>query len=420
MKKNLKKIMSFLLVLVMILSINQSVLIKVVNAGTWSAPAFNITSAKSTYDYYKYKFTNIDSSKTYSITIKNQHSSTIAVNAKVGLVTADSYTTVDVAYEKFKAGFSTDSSKTVCSPSVYNYWSRTFEPGESATFDIKVGSLNSSAYAEWTFEFEIVDQSTCKHNWNATTGVCKTCGLQCTHKKNTSTGYATKKTATEHTMVYDCAICGMKKAITESGKHTMKATGTAYTSSTHNTRCSVCSYGSTEKCSFTKTAYKKINGNYHYKQTKCVGCTNVSASKLGAHVVKNGKCKYCAAKVLKPGKTKIKKVVNKKSKKIKATSTGHWAGTSWIPSTTSVAYNYPITIKFKKAKNAKKYIIGLTKPSKTFKSLSEFKTTKKTSYNFKNPTMGVKMNKITVYVTPVSKTGTLGKTVKKTVKLKQP
>jgi hypothetical protein len=81
---------------------------------------------------------------------------------------------------------------------------------------------------------------------------------------------------------------------------------------------------------------------------------------------------------------------------------------------------YPLTVEYTKAKNAEKYIISLSKPVKTLDSTTGLSVSKKTTFDFKNPTMGVKTNKITVYVTPVSSTGTYGKSVKKTITLKQP
>ncbi|MCR4843192.1 MAG: hypothetical protein K5840_08030 [Eubacterium sp.] len=264
---------------------------------------------------------------------------------------------------------------------------------------------------------DIPSDTNCTYDFTIT----MTCQDDCEHCKDESTVNREYATSTEHTVTYDCAWCGKNKAFEETGAHSgFAATGEASTDTTHYVACAVCGYRKSVSCSFTETGYEKLNGNCHYKQVCCSECTNVESSTAQKHTVVNGKCKYCGTKVVTPGKTKIKKITKLTPTKNKTTVTGHWAGSSWIPSSTGTSYKYPLKIKFKKAKNAKKYIISLKKPSTTLDSLSGLTVTKKTTYTFKNPTKGAKAKKITIYITPVSKTGTYGKTVKKKVKLKQP
>ncbi|MCR5665851.1 MAG: hypothetical protein K6G01_03375 [Eubacterium sp.] len=418
MKKAMKRIVAVVVTAMMVVGFAQAMGPLEARADTWAAPDFDITSSSSTYDGFTFKFTNENNNSTNSILITNNLSSTVGIKVTAGYGYCDSYTTVDPAYSKFKGGFS-DSSHTELSASDWNYWSTTIEEGESVSFEMVVGYLNSSAYANCTFYIEMVSQDTCSHTWED--GVCTTCGKECSHVKDTSTGYRKSFTSTTHVMVYDCKICGMSNAVTESGTHSgFSSTGESYGSTQHMVACETCGYEKAVDCTFTKTTYTKINGNCHYKNKQCTGCSNIKSKKVQSHTVKGKKCKYCKAKVIKPGATKIKSVKKGKSTKTKTHVDGHWAGTSWISATTSTAYHYPITVKIKKAKNAKKYIISLKKPSKKLTSLSGLKTSKKTTIKWKNPTMGVKFKKLTLYVTPVSKTGTYGKTVKKVVKVKQP
>ena len=241
---------------------------------------------------------------------------------------------------------------------------------------------------------------------------------ECVHEKGAGT--ALKKTAKEHTMSYECKWCGKKDIATATGAHTFKPTGESYSKTTHRIECTECGYGKSENCKFTKTKYVKFNGNCHKKKLVCAACGNVKSTKNVAHKVSGGKCKYCHAKVVTPGATKITGITQLNPYTKQTKSTGHWAGKVWIPSTTATSCFYPLTVKYKKAKNAKKYIISLSKPVKTLDGTAGLSVSKKTAFNFKNPTKGVKTKKITIYVTPVSSTGTYGKSAKKTIVLMQP
>ena len=241
---------------------------------------------------------------------------------------------------------------------------------------------------------------------------------ECVHEKGAGT--ALKKTAKEHTMSYECKWCGKKDIATATGAHTFKPTGESYSKTTHRIECTECGYGKSENCKFNKIKYKKYNGNCHKKELTCAGCGNVKSFQYAAHKVSGGKCKYCSAKVILPGATKITGITQHIPYTKQTKAKGHWAGKVWIPSTTATSYFYPMTVKYTKAKNAKKYIISLKKPSKTLTGTTGLSVSKKAYFKFKNPTKGVKTKKLTIYVTPVSRTGTYGKSAQKIIYVAQP
>ncbi len=396
-------------------------------ADQWAAPAFVITDANSTYADYKIKYDKSNSGNTDTIAITNNHSSTVAIKVSVGLAEADSYSTVDTAYTRFKAGFSSDNKKEL-SPSEYNYFEGVVTAGSTSTFEMVTKTLPSGTYASWVFSIEITSADGCPHEWKD--GVCTICGKVCDHSKLTSRvgEKASDTNSKTHTVYYDCAICGKQEIKTEEVEHTIvydASSGIHYSDTTHPVKCKYCNYPFTEgDCTFNRTVIEKYNGNYHQKATACQYCNNVKKSygKSGytyvAHKVKNNKCTICGAKIIKPGNTKITSVSKGKASSKKVYAKAHYdAAGKWHPSGYSTAYYYPVTVKFKKAKNAKKYLITYAKPVRTLSEPWGNEVTKKTSIKLTNPTMGVKSSKLTIYITPVSKTGTYGKTVKKTIKL---
>lgn len=335
-------------------------------------------------------FAGASAGDVYSMTIANWSHDPVCLQIKV---TAEG----SVGNYGIKGNLKNDDTESYSLP---HEWKLPFKD-RAQYLQITIGKdIPASAGASYSFTVKMISQD------------------ECTHAKDAGTPL--KKTASEHTMSYGCKWCGKKDIATETAAHTFKATGESYSKTSHKIECTACGYTSTEKCKFSKTKYTKINGNCHKKETVCAGCGNVKSSKDEAHKVSGGKCKHCAAKVVAPGTVKITSIKPKKAYTKKTTVKAHWAGKTWIPAKKATSYFYPLTVKYTKAKNAKKYIISLKKPLTTLDSEAGLSVSKKTTYEFKNPTKGVKTKKITVYVTPVSSTGTYGKSAKKAITLKQP
>ena len=87
----------------------------------------------------------------------------------------------------------------------------------------------------------------------------------------------------------------------------------------------------------------------------------------------------------------------------------------WEPEIRSQTYDYKIKIKFKKAKNAERYVVSTLNDIDTgvIGKMGKNKTSATFTY-----VASEKSKKVTLYLIPVSKTGTPGKSVKKVVKLK--
>lgn len=168
----------------------------------------------------------------------------------------------------------------------------------------------------------------------------------------------------------------------------------------------------------------------HRVYVKCSDCgteTGVNNSYTEAHAFdkETNKCK-CGFEQIIPGNTKITSAKQSgKMKTIKGTIAGFWyktySGNSKIPTwhyQKPTKYNnkgYKIKFKLKKAKNVDYYQVSTKKnPEASTTAKQQFK---KTSFTY-NYISKKKVKKVTLYVTPVSKTGNYGKTVKKTIKLK--
>ncbi len=348
----------------------------------YANPSAEVTFTKS--------FAGSSSGDVYSMTIANWSHDSVCLHIKVTAVETDGNYGI-------KGNLQKDDQDSYSLP---HEWKLPFED-RAQYLHITIGkNIPATAKATYSFTVKMISQD------------------ECVHAKGEGT--ALKKTAAEHTMSYACKWCGKRDISTETAAHTFQPNGESYSKTTHRIECTACGYISTENCKFSKTKYTKVNGNCHKKELVCAGCGNVKSSKNEAHKVSGGKCKHCSAKVVTPGSTKISSIKPQKSYTKQTKVTGHWAGKTWIPTKTATSYFYPLTVKYTKAKNAKKYIISLSKPVITLDSLTGLSVSKKTTYNFKNPTKGVKTKKITIYVTPVSSTGTYGKSAKKTITLKQP
>ena len=349
---------------------------------TYDVPSAEVTFTKS--------FAGASAGDVYSMTIANWSHDPVCLNIKVTAVETDG--NYDI-----RGNLQNDDKESYSLP---HEWKLPFKD-RAQYLHITIGkAIPASAKATYSFTVKMISQE------------------ECVHAKDEGT--ALKKTASEHTMTYGCKWCGKRDIATETASHTFQPNGESCSKTTHRIECTACGYTSAENCKFTKTNYKKVNGNCHKKELVCSGCGNVKSSKNEVHKVSGGKCRYCSAKVVAPGTTKITGIKPQKSYTKKTKVKGHWAGKVWIPTKTATSYFYPLTVKYSKAGKAKKYIISLKKPVATLDSETGLSVSKKTTYKFKNPTKGVKTKKITIYVTPVSSTGTYGKSAKKSITLKQP
>ena len=128
-------------------------------------------------------------------------------------------------------------------------------------------------------------------------------------------------------------------------------------------------------------------------------------------------CTKCQFKRVVPGTLKISSLKQKgKKKKTHYTVEAHWEkrGSTyyWIPAKKATSYEYKLYYKIR-SKNAKKYIISL---NPNWKASGDWMlSTKKKSFTYKFY-RSTPIKKLTLYLTPVSKTDTPGKTVKRVVK----
>lgn len=205
-----------------------------------------------------------------------------------------------------------------------------------------------------------------------------------------------------------------------------------------NIACDYNFWGITEKCSMTPSRMEIVyyyndsknpsNGHMVYKNCSVCGMEEFQTVRVSEPHTFNKKnvCK-CGYKQIIPGNTKILSAKQSgKMKKIKGTTAGFWyktySGTSKIPTwhyQKPTKYNnkgYKIKFKLKKAKNVDYYLVS-TKKNPEASAGTAKQQFKKTSFTY-NYISKKKVKKVTLYVTPVSKTGNYGKTIKKTIKLK--
>ena len=263
--------------------------------------------------------------------------------------------------------------------------------------------------------------ATCEHpSWYYSK--CEVCGMECPHisvKEGTIYIDDSGEDEQYHIQSYDCITCGAKAVKEQKIAHTWKIAGVGGEGK-HREECQSCDAYRYVSCTTHHTVTKHITefsemSTYHLVEYICQ-CGNAYTRKKEAHVYKKNVCKVCDFKRIVPGKIKINKAKQaNKLKKKRGTERGHWDSFgNWIPQRKYVYYTTKIQVTIKKAKNVYGYNI-VTSKSK----VSNTVTTKNKTYslNFYHYS-GKKPKKLTVYVTPISKTGTLGKTVKKTVKLK--
>lgn len=279
----------------------------------------------------------------------------------------------------------------------------------------------------------------CTHNWRD--GKCYNCGGVCQHiksKKNYhSTGdYHLMSGYGKHDIYEYCTLCDSLLS-----KTTEKCVLDHYEKATANTHYRYCKYCKETldykdvACITTKKTFvscKKITafdkkGTYHESTYKCP-CGNV-IKKLVKHTFKSNTCTECKFKRVNPGKiTKLTLKQSGKPKKFSYTVPGHVSVTGvWIPTETHYAYsNSKFKVSYKLGKNISKVLVriqgydprfGSNESTKHAGSKYDVFTAKKSfTCDF---TSASATNRYTVYLTPYSKTGTPGKTVKKSITVKK-
>lgn len=301
------------------------------------------------------------------------------------------------------------------------------------TYSCRVSKSNRSLTVMAT---KISESEVCSHSYSSSTGkcskcgdvckhpiwyygVCETCKMKCNHNSFKKSGiYSSTISDNNHVISYDCAICGTKDVKEEEQTHTWKIDGIGV-GGKHSESCTVCGVFRTVDCVQKSITTKHLTefsekGCYHEQSSVCE-CGGTFAPKKVAHSFKKNVCTVCKFKQIVPGKTTIKKVKQtQKLKKKKWTERGHWDSFgNWISTQKHVYYTCKVKLTLKKGKNTYGFNITTNKSG-----IKRTVTTKKTTYTLKYDSNKVKPKKITVYVTPISKTGTLGKTVRKVVKLK--
>ena len=297
---------------------------------------------------------------------------------------------------------------------------------EDTSGNAKVTGPNNSYLAQFkgikaTSDTMTVVVSVHKHSWDSGTGICKICNAKCEHKVTEVAGYE-KEGATDSKVHYiqnKCKECGHIVKTKEA--HTFKVESKG-SNGYHFVKCSKCGESKSVKCKFKKTGkYSQIKtfetkGNCHNTIYKCeCGDTKSVAEK---HTFKKNKCTKCGFKRIVPGNIKSIKNTKKTSVKQKTvTWKGHWSRGTWIPSHKTTYYVADYTFKWNKPKNGYRYEVEYTpfvsdvvSGGKTVKIISK----NNVKFHF---CLAKKSQTVTVKVTPISKTGTRGKTKKIKVKV---
>lgn len=283
-------------------------------------------------------------------------------------------------------------------------------------------------------------QTTCPHDrgWVSadTNGSlqCKLCGFICDHSKNTNTQKKNEDYKSDdekgHHLEYTirCSVCDHKDIEFKDPITPHEFSKASYQSDgKHYKTCSKCGYGTLEKCDYvvkkaeyyTDSSFPDAASKGHNVTYVCTICGDEERETQEKHKLVNGKCTVCGWKKVTPGKIKGVKVKVKSRKTVKKTFRSHgyfdYLG-RWVSGkTTNSSFKIcKVNISFKKAKNAYQYKIQKTPGSGT--TYPDSWITKKTGNKyemwFKSGT-----GKVTLKITPYSKEGVKGKTVKKTFRI---
>ncbi len=297
---------------------------------------------------------------------------------------------------------------------------------EDSSIKPKITGPNNSYLAKFQFNATsskcTVVVSAHKHSWNSSTGICTVCNAKCEHKSTELNGYEKDgaTASTSHFINYKCKECG--HIVQTKEKHSFKVESKGSNGS-HYVKCTKCGESKAVNCKFSKIVkYNQLKafdtkGYHHNTVYKCeCGATKSVAQQ---HTFKNNKCTKCGFKRVIPGKVSSVKVTKKSSLKKKTVKwNGHWSGKEWIPAHTTTFYVADYTFKCNKPKNVSKYEIeyspfvnSVVSGGKTVQLVSK----NKFKFHF---CLYKKSQTVTVKVTPISKTGTRGKTKKLKVKVR--
>ena len=251
-----------------------------------------------------------------------------------------------------------------------------------------------------TLKFEAVHT----HDWDSSTGKCKTCGAACTHdfskgdewctickwrcphEKKTATGYS-HSSDTKHKVTGKCDLCG--KTDLDMGEEdcawelesSNKTYGTDGSSAYHKYTCSKCKWTKTEDCSFDKVISTTSSGpETHTVKTQCK-CGNYYVKDV-SHKWSGNKCSECGFVRVQPGKIKGLKFKQLKAVKKRGYHKGWWdAFHRWNSGYYYTYYKVTYKVTFKKVKNAKYYEITYRPDSSTNDTTKKIKSGGKITLN---------------------------------------
>lgn len=303
----------------------------------------------------------------------------------------------------------------------------TFFAKQGETVNILIKSGSSSSPIQFTSKVLSDISQYCpnnalgKHRYSASHGAkCDYgCGHTCTHPEADRAYYNeyVQLEGGKHAQMFECKTCEQKAYDTSQAKACTLSAWTADNNHDyHRAECTLCGKSYQENCSFTKKTYVHYRWDTHFEYPTCSVCGKKGNGIGKKHIFKSNKCTQCGFKRIVPGTSKVTYMKQSgKMKRKKYTRNGYWDRFGeWHPKRTTITYNYTIKIKFKKAKNAVKYVVSPSKnPDLAIYTIGKNKTSATFTY-----TDSKKKSKVTLYFIPISKTGTPGKAVKKVIKLK--
>ena len=304
------------------------------------------------------------------------------------------------------------------------------------------------AFAEEPTKWYQYTQEECKHNsmipgdryygpeyYFKNSDTCFLCGFVCEHPDDKRVYYVDITTSKYdcydynregHTKLYKCEYCCKSSIPDESTteKHKYTRTKANIYNDYHTATCKVCDYSVESACKY-KTTYKKGSSDTHHKVVKtCTICKQPGyvANDSQKHSYKDNKCTKCGFKRVVPGTVKISTAKNTAAGKKRTVNVeGKWVYSNgeyiWKKPYKYTVYDYKISLKFS-SKNAVKYIVTNAADKEFDDGHKNRIVTKKNEFTYTYTSSRKTANKVTLYITPISKTGTYGKTVKKTITLK--
>ena len=307
------------------------------------------------------------------------------------------------------------------------------------------------AFAEETTKWYQYTQEECKHNsmipgdryygpeyYFKNSDTCFLCGYVCEHPADKRVYYVDITTSKYdsfdynsegHTKLYKCEYCCKSsiadESTTEKHKYGKWETKASWYEESHTRKCTVCDYKESGTCTYKKSYKKSTNDKTHGVMLKCTVCKQQGyiAKDIENHTYKNNVCTKCGFKRIVPGALKINKATNAtKGKKRTVNVDGKWVYSNgeyiWKKPYKYTCYDYKIDVKVT-SKNAVKYLVNTAADKELDDGRNNRKIFQKNTFTYTYTGIrNKKATKFTIYITPISKTGTYGKTVKKTITLK--